>query len=204
MQARGVMSRATFEQLRGPAALILIVVAAVVLWPRGGAESASANPTPTPTVIVGIPGGEVFPSPTPTPRPTPIPTATPAATPAPTAAPTEPPTTPPADGFTAQVLVCRSISGSTCNDQVTTLPPSAGALTTLVLFTDAIAGDTLNTILSGPAGPQAGSPYALQGSGDGYFWSQFQAAGLPSGDYVVTATRNGVQVAVTGFRKVGR
>jgi hypothetical protein len=196
------MSRATFEQLRVPVALVLILIAAFVLWPRGGAEQASAGPTPLPSVIVGEPGGAVFPSPTPSLPPTPIPTATPAATPAPTPSPTAP-APPPAGNFTAQVLVCRSISGSTCNDQVNNLPPNVDVFTTLVLFTDAIAGDTLNTVVAGPAGTQAGSPYALQGSGDGYFWAQFSSTALPSGDYVVTATRNGVEVATTAFRKVG-
>lgn len=200
------MSRATFEQLRVPAALVLIAIAAFVLWPRGGAEQASADQTPAPSVIVGEPGGAVFPSPTPTPPPTPIPTATPAATPNATPAPTPTATEappPPADAFTAQVLACRSISGSTCNGQLGNLPPNVNTFTALVLFTDANAGDTLNASVAGPGGTLAGSPYALQGSGDGYFWAQFQAAALPSGDYVVTATRNGEEVATTGFRKVG-
>jgi hypothetical protein len=197
------MSRATFEQLRVPAALILVAIAAFVLWPRGGAEQASAAPSASPSVIVGEPGGAVVPSATPTPAPTPIPTATPAATPVPTPAPTEPPPPPPVDGFTAQVLVCRSISGSTCNDQVNNLPPNVNTFTALVLFTDATAGDTLTASVAGPGGTLTGSPYALQGSGDGYFWAEFRPGQLPSGDYVVTATRNGQEVATTGFRKVG-
>lgn len=197
------MSRATFEQLRVPAALILVTIAAFVFWPRGGAEPAFGNPTPRPSVIVGEPGGAVLPSPTPTSLPTPIPTATPAATPAPTPAPTEAPPPPPADGFTAQLLVCRSISGSTCNEQVNNLPPNVNTFTALVLFTDATAGDTLTASVVGPGGTLAGSPYALRGSGDGYFWTEFRPGQLPSGDYVVTATRNGQQVATTGFRKVG-
>lgn len=200
------MSRATFEQLRVPAALVLIAIAAFVLWPRGGAEQASAEQTPVPSVIVGEAGGAVFPSPTPSPPPTPIPTATPAATPAPTPAPTEappPPPPPPADAFTAQVLACRSISGSTCNGQLGNLPPNVNTFTALVLFTDANAGDTLAASVAGPGGTLTGSPYALQGSGDGYFWAEFRPGQMPSGDYVVIATRNGQQVATTGFHKAG-
>lgn len=200
MQASSaIMAPGTFERVRFPAALVLILVVGFVLWPRDGSEPTAGVTEPSPTVVVGEPGGEVIATEAPT--STPIPTVTPAATSAPTSAPTEQP--PPPDTFTAEVLVCRSISGSTCNDQVSNLPPNVAAFTTLVRFTDAIAGDTLNAVLNGPGGTLAGSPYALQGGGDGYFWAQFQAGSLPSGDYVVTATRNGEEVATTGFRKVG-
>ncbi len=195
-----VMSPGQLERLRLPAALVLVLIAAFIFWPRGTGQPAADNPTPSQGVIVGEPGGEVVAA-TPTPVPTPIPTATPAATPTLTAGPTEPP--PPPDTFTAEVLVCRSISGAECNDQVDNLPPNADEFSTLVRFTDAIAGDTLNAVVNGPGGTLAGSPYALQGSGDGYFWAEFQVGSLPSGDYVVTATRNGQEVATTGFRKVG-
>jgi len=195
-----VVSPGQLERLRLPAALVLVLIAAFIFWPRGAVQPAADNPNPSQGTIVGEPGGEVV-AVTPMPVPTPIPTATPAATPTPTAAPTEPP--PPPDTFTAEVLVCRSISGSECNDQVNNLPPNADEFTTLVRFTDAIAGDTLNAVVNGPGGTLAGSPYALQGSGDGYFWAEFQVGSLPSGDYVVTATRNGQEVATTGFRRIG-
>ena len=128
----------------------------------------------------------------------------------PTVAPVSPtsratPTPVPAvDGFGAQVLACRSISGSTCNDRLGTLPPSAGTMTALVIFTDASAGDTMNAILSGPSGPIDGFPYTLEGGGDGYYYTTFTMRGLPAGDYTITATRNGEAVATTTFRKVGR
>ena len=61
----------------------------------------------------------------------------------------------------------------------------------------------MNAILSGPGGTLAGTPYSLRGSGDGYFWAEFLVGGLPAGDYVLIATRNGVEVAVTAFRKLG-
>lgn len=191
------MSPRQLERFRFPAALLLILVAAFVFWPRGSADPAAAEPSPGPSVIVGQPGGEVVVE-TATPAPTLIPTATPAPTPAPTAAPP-----PPADTFTAEVVACRTISGSRCNGQVEQLPPNARSFTALVRFTDAIAGDAMNAILSGPGGTLAGTPYPLQGSGDGYFWAEFVVASLPAGDYVLTATRNGVEVAATGLQVAG-
>jgi hypothetical protein len=197
------MSSASFERLRVPVAFVLLLIAAFVFWPRDGGVPTAGGLQPSSSIVVGEPFGEVIPAETSAPAPTLIPTATPAGTP--TATPTVAPSPPPvADTFTAEVLVCRSISGSTCNGEINNLPPDVGALTALVRFTDAVVGDTLNAILAGPDGTLAGSPYALQGSGDGYFWAQFQAGALPSGDYVVTATRNGVEVAATAFRKVGR
>lgn len=204
------MSRQLIEQLRLPAGILLLLVVGFILFPRGDDEDEVA---PSPTVVAGQPGGEVLtpePEPTPTPAPpTPIPTVEPAETPEPTPEPTPapPPEPPPppvaADGFSAEVLVCRSISGSTCNDQVSNLPPNASSFVALVRFSNANAGDTMNAVLTGPSGTIPGGPYTLQGSGDGYYYSTFQAPNLPPGDYVVTATRNGNQVAVTSFRKVG-
>ena len=191
------MSQRQLEPFRLPAALVLILVAAVVFWPRGAADPVVAAPTPGPSVIVGQPDGEVI-NQSPTPVPSPIPTATAPPTPTPTAPPPPPP-----DAFTAEVLACRSVSGSSCNDQIERLPPNAGTFTALVRFTDAIAGDAMNAILSGPGGTLAGTPYPLQGSGDGYFWAEFRVGSLPAGDYVLTATRNGVEVAATGLQKVG-
>jgi hypothetical protein len=199
----------TFEQLRWPIAIALVVIAAIVLWPRGGDAEVVASPSPS--IVLGEVGGEVIPTEpeaTATPAPTPIPTvAPPSATPEPTPEPTEEPTPeePAAqpDGFTAQVFACRSISGSSCNGQLGTLPPSAGAFTALVTFTDANGGDLMNAVLTGPGGTIDGFPYTLQGGGDGYYYTQFQAGGLPAGDYTLTATRNGQPVAVTSFRKAG-
>jgi len=185
------------ERFRLPVALLLILVAAFVFWPRGAADPAVADQTPAPSVIVGEPGGEVVVE-SATPAPTLIPTATPAPVPTPTVAPP-----PPADAFTAEVLACRTINGSRCNGQIEQLPPNARSFTALVRFTDAIAGDAMNAILAGPGGTLAGTPYPLQGSGDGYFWAEFVVASLPAGDYVLTATRNGVEVAATGIQVAG-
>ena len=186
------------ERFRLPVGLLLILIAAFVFWPRGAAGPAVAEQTPAPSVIVGEPGGEVVIE-SATPAPTLIPTATPAPVPTPTIAP--PP--PPADTFTAEVLACRAISGSRCNGRIEQLPPDAGSFTALVRFTDAVAGDAMNAIISGPGGTLAGTPYPLQGSGDGYFWAEFVVASLPAGDYVLTATRNGVEVAATGIQVAG-
>ncbi len=194
------MSRRTLEQLRLPAAILLLAIAGFVLFPRGEAADAGPTAAPSPSIVVGEPGGEVVEEPTPAPSRTPIPTVVPRATPTPTPSPTP---APPEDGFTAEILACRSISGPQCNDQLGNLPPNAGSFTALVRFTDANAGDTLNAILDGPSGTIPGAPYALQGSGNGYYYSTFTAGGLPPGDYTLTATRNGVPVATTSFRKVG-
>ena len=198
---RTIMSPGRLERLRLPAALVLILVAGFVLWPRGADAPTALVPSASPPVIVGEPEGEVAPVPSATPTPTLIPAATAAGTPVPTPAPTSPPVA--ADAFTAEVLACRSISGSNCNGQVDVLPAGATAFTALVRFTGANAGDLLNAIVSGPGGTIAGSPYALQGGGTGYFWAEFRVGGIPSGDYVLTATRNGVEVAATSLRKLG-
>lgn len=198
------MSRSTLELIRWPVAIGLLLIAAFILIPRGD-DDASADATPTPSVILGeVGGGLLTPSPEASPSPvtTPIPTLSPVATPQPTPEATATPV-PQADGFTAEVLACLSISGSDCGGQLGTLPADAGAFTALVRFTDANAGDQMNAVLDGPSGTIAGFPYSLQGGGDGYYYSQFQAGGLPAGEYTLTATRNGEPVAVTSFTKAG-
>jgi hypothetical protein len=200
------MSRQTLEQLRLPIGIGLLVIVAFILFPRD--EDQAADPTPSPTILVGEPGGAIVttpPSATPdlTATPEPTPTPSPAPTPTPEATPEPTPRPPADDGFTAEILVCRSISGSECNGEISNLPPSASTFTALVRFADANAGDVLNAVLTGPSGTIAGGGYALQGGGDGYYYSNFSAGGLPAGEYVVTATRNGADVAVTTFRKVG-
>lgn len=198
------MSRSTFEQLRLPVALVLIALAAFILWPRGSGEASSVDVTPSPTVIAGQPGGEVV-QPTAVPPPaTPIPTisAAPSSDPTPTPAPTATQASA-EDGFTAEVLVCRSISGSSCNDELNNVPPTVTSVTALVRFTDANGGDAINAILRGPGGTFDGGAYSLQGGGDGYYYATFGIQNLEAGDYTVTATRNGDDVAATGFQKRG-
>ena len=193
------MDPASLTQWRWPAAAVLLVVALVAFLPRGGDDRALTAATPMPSISVGELGGAIA-TPSPSIASTPIPTVSPAATP--TAEPATPsPAT--ADGFGAEVLACRSISGDRCNDQLGTLPGNAGTFVALVRFTDANAGDQMNATLDGPSGTVAGFPYTLQGGGDGYYYSQFQAGSLPSGEYTLTATRNGDVVATTTFTKGG-
>ena len=194
------MSGLTFEQLRFPVAIVLVLAAAVIFWPRGGDGQPAADiERPSPSGVVGEPGGEVLQ--TSAPAVTPVPTPTPAATPTPTPAAT--PATAEQPGFSAEVLACQSISGDACDGQLGTLPPGAGSFTALVRFTDASAGDTFNAVLSGPPGTIPGGPYTLQGGGDGYYYSTFTAGNLPAGDYTLTAVRNGEDVATTTFTRGG-
>lgn len=198
------MSRSTLELLRIPLLVILVAAVAFFLWPRGGDEAPEAEASPSSTVVVGQVGGAIV-SPSASasaPAPTPVPTVANSLAPEPTATPVPPPP-PAADGFTAVIRACESISGSTCNGQLGTLAAGSPTFTALVTFTDANAGDQLNAVLNGPSGTIAGAPYALQGSGDGYYYSQFQAGGLPPGSYTLTATRNGAEIAVTGFDIAG-
>lgn len=203
------MSPPTLEQLRLPAALILLV-AAVVFFLQLGDDG--RQPDPSPSVVAGDPAGAVTstaasPQPTASPAPTPLPTLTLAPTVAPTPSPqpaTPQPTPAPDPGnFAAEVLVCRSISGSTCQDRLRNVGPKVSSVVALVRFTDANAGDRINAIVSGPSGTFEGGAYALQGGGDGYYYSTFSTGGLAPGEYTVTATRNGEPVATTRFNRRG-
>ena len=187
------MSEPTFEQLRIPAALILIITVVFIFLPRSGEEeptATTATPAARSSPTAGEPGGAVTAIATPTQQPTPTPAPTP--TPTPTPAP---------DTFQAEVLACRAILGSSCIGRLGIIPARAGALTALVRFSDAHAGDTIRVALSGPGGMIDGGPYTLQGGGDGYYYSTFTIGGLPNGDYTLIATRNGTEVAQTSFRR---
>jgi hypothetical protein len=189
------MSEPTFEQLRIPAALILIITVAFIFLPRSGHEASTATtaaPGAQSSPTAGEPGGAIIS----TAQPTRVPTLTPAPTPAPT-----PTATPVADTFQAEVLACRAIAGSSCIGRLGVLSARAGTLTALVRFSDANAGDTISVALAGPGGTIDGGPYTLQGGGDGYYYSTFTIGGMPNGDYTLVATRNGTEVAQTSFQR---
>ena len=129
--------------------------------------------------------------------------ATPSATPSPTVVPTHTPTVtaPPdpfAGGFAAEVLACRSLKGDRCDDRLDAVR-SGGSFTALMRFENISAGDAVAITLAGPA-TYGGAPYAMQGGGDGYYYSEFSLGGAPGGDYELIATRNGTEVASTTIR----
>jgi hypothetical protein len=192
----------TFEQLRIPASLVLIIAAVFIFLPRGGSPGSAAStlrPATLSSPTAGQPGGQVIE----TPPATPMPTLTPAGTPERTASPRPTPTPVTGGDFAAEVLACRSTSGSACNGRLGRLPAEASEFTALVRFSGAASGDAISVVLDGPGGSVAGAPYTLQGGGDGYYYSIFQVGGMQNGEYTVTATRNGAAVATTSFRRGG-
>jgi len=189
------MSGLTFEQVRIPLALLLIIIVAFILLPglgRDAEEPLAADATPTPSIVVGSPGGAVISTPAPTAIPTVQASATPVATPTPA----------PADTFSARVFACAALSGSDCVGNFDSMPRRLRAFTALVTFSDAHAGDTISVALSGPVSINGG-PYTLQGGGNGYYYSTFQARALPEGEYTLTATRNGTAVAAATVTRGG-
>ena len=187
-------------QLRVPIALgvALLLLAGYLFLQRADADPTATDPAPS--IVVGVPGGGVVtPSPSPTLAPTPSPSSQP--TLAPTASPTAAPTPAPDEPFVADVMACRSISGAQCNDEISRLRERDETFVALVLFDNARAGDVMNAILDGPSGPIEGGPFALQGSGRGFYYSTFAVSGLPDGQYTLTALRNGEPVARTELRK---
>lgn len=182
------MDGVTFERLRGPLAIVLLAVALVVLWPRGG-EAGTGEPdgesTPGPSIVVGEIGGAILATPTPSPSPT----STPSPSPTPTATPVPLP-----DTFSAEVLACRDVDGDRCRGEFHEFPRRRNSFTALVRFEDARAGDTISVTLSG-AVTINGGPFTLQGGGDGYYYARITYGDLPDGDYALIALRNGAEVA---------
>lgn len=172
----------------------LTLAALIVLAGCAGGDDLPIAATATPAasassdVVVGDPTGEVIESDA---APSPSEAAA-TATPAPSPAPT--PT--PAVGTTAgwEVLACSSISGATCNGELGSLD-GVQRFVALVRFQSASAGDAIEAVLDGPSGPISSGAYALQGGGAGYYYAEFGVGGLPPGNYVLTAYRNGAPVA---------
>lgn len=173
--------------------------AAVVLTLALAACSTSQGPTASPRasgsprIVPGPVIGEVRPgSPAPA-TPSPAVSVTPAATPRATPEP-EPEPAVAADGFSAQLLACASLSGSTCNGQLSAIP-AQGSFVALVLLQGTQPGDVIEVVMSGPGGVFPGGPATVAG-GDGYYYAQYGLSGLAPGTYEITALRNG-QPAVT-------
>ncbi len=160
-------------------------------------RSASASP---PGVVIGEVKGVALP--TSPPPATPAPIESPSGSPGTSLTASSPPSSPSpsaastpenADGFSAEVLVCGSVSGSKCHDETTTISSSTRTIWIMVRFENAGAGDRIGMGLSGPGGSRDGGSYTVKG-GDGRAWSQVSGQ-LPPGDYTVTATRNDQAVA---------
>ena len=158
--------------------------------------SAIASPSPgatgSPAIISGPITGEVRPGSPPV-SPTPSPTLTPRATPTPEGL------QPAADGFTAQLLACSSISGSTCDGEIAAIPPS-GSFVALVLLTATQAGDVIEVVMTGPSGTFPGGPATVAG-GNGYYYVQYGVGGLAPGTYEITVFRNGQPAATLALPK---
>lgn len=195
------------ERLRRLAPLIVAVVVVVAGSAYVAARLLGETTEPTsPSGFVGA-GGTVTESATSTPAISatqePLVLSTPSAPPSPTAAPTATPavTSPPdpfAGGFAAQVLACRSLQGDRCRGPLDDVR-SGGSFTALMRFENISAGDAVAITLAGPA-TYGGAPYAMQGGGDGYYYSEFSLGGAPGGEYELIATRNGSEVARTTIR----
>ena len=196
------MSRETIDRLRVPIALglgVLLLLAGYLVLRRADANSVAIQPSAS--IVVGEPGGGVV-SPSASPSPTLTPSVAPVVTPPPTPSPSPTPV-PPVETFTADVMACRSIDGPECEDRLRELDGDDGQFVALVLFDNALSGDVMNVVLSGPGGTLEGGAYALPGSGRGYYYSTIPVGGLPNGQYTLTALRNGTAVANTDLRKTG-
>lgn len=178
-------TRSQLEALRLPAALILLVIAAIVLVPRFGSGNEAAAPSPSSSITVGELSGVAVDAASPTPIPTPSPSPT--TTPAPTATPR------PATAAGAELFACGRISGSRCRGELDDLDRD-GRFTVLVRFDDARIGDTVEVVLRGASDTVSGGPYTLEGGGEGYYYASFSAGGLPEGEYTLVALWNGVEV----------
>lgn len=156
------------------------------------AEEPAGTAWPVPSddgLITGMAGAAAAPPPPP-PTPTPAPTATPTPTPTPEPAPAVA-----ADGFSAQVLACQSISGGACQGELTSTS-GLGSFTALVLLENTLRGDVIEAHLIGDSVTFSGGGYTV-GGGDGWYYTTFVIGGVPPGTYALVVTRNGVEVDST-------
>jgi hypothetical protein len=179
---------------RSPTRWLLAVALAVSLVGCTAIASPSPGATGSPAIVSGPITGEVRPG---SPPPSASPSATATARPTSTADDLQPP--PAADGFTAQLLACSSISGSTCNGEIGAIPPS-GSFVALVLLTATQPGDVVEVVMTGPSGTFPGGPATVAG-GNGYYYVQYGVTGLAPGTYEITVLRNGQPAATLALSK---
>jgi hypothetical protein len=146
------MSEPMFEQLRIPAALVLIITVAFIFLPRSGEEepaAATATPAARSSPTAGEPGGAITATVTPTAAADAEPDAGSDRDAVPDARPRHLPGRGPGVPRDCWIDVYWPAR---------VLPARAGALTALVRFSDANAGDTISVALGGPGGTIDGGP----------------------------------------------
>lgn len=187
-------------------AVALAVAAAIATAAIFLVQAGSREPMPQPAMVVW---GTVEPQPTdaaqdraavPTGEPT---TAAPTTqpTPDPTPEPTAPPTPAPqvfADGFSAQILACRSISGPRCQGQLDVV--EGGQFVVLIQLEATKAGDVMTSHLVGPSGSTELQRFVVQRGGGGYMYTTQSAASFAAGEYRLVAQRNGTTVSERPLR----
>jgi hypothetical protein len=169
--------------------LLIGVITGDAAEPAGSKADPSASTSPI-AVVAGAPDGKSWPLALTAPSSTAT-TSTPPPTPTPTPAPTKPPKAD--DGFTAEVMICKSVRGSHCQGATDTIDGDVGTIWIMVAFENSKGGDRIGMELSGPGGTRDGGAYRVNG-GDGRAWSRV-AGKLEPGDYTLVATRNGEVVA---------
>jgi hypothetical protein len=199
LQARAAMAhRSSFLPGSPPLAVLIPALAGLVVLglligvisgdaaePSSSKTDANASASPT-AVVAGAPNGKSWPLVLTAPSSTATPSTAPA-TPAPTAEPTKKPRH--ADGFSADVMICKSVRGGHCQGATDTIDGDVDTIWIMVAFENSKRGDRIGMELSGPGGTRDGGSYRVYG-GDGRAWSRV-AGNLKPGDYTLVATRNG-------------
>lgn len=202
LQARAAMAhRSSFVPGSPPLAVLIPAFAGLVVLglligvitgdaaePSGSKTDAHVSASPT-AVVAGAPNGKSWPLVLTAPSATATPSTAP--TPTPTPEPTKKPKH--ADGFSAEVMICKAVRGSHCQGATDSIDGDVGTIWIMVVFENSKRGDRIGMSLSGPGGTRDGGSYRVNG-GDGRAWSRV-AGNLKPGDYTLVATRNGEVVA---------
>ncbi len=159
---------------------------AMVVWGTVEPQPTEAAAQDQAAVATGEPT-TAAPTTQPTPDPTPEPTAQP--TPVPPVF---------ADGFSAQILACRSISGPRCQGQLDVV--EGGQFVVLVQLEATKAGDVMTSHLVGPSGSTELQRFVVQRGGGGYMYTTQSAASFAAGEYRLVAQRNGTTVSERPLR----